>query len=363
MTVDGREDLYNYTYLNANGYLNKFRNALNMPNLSLSRLAALLKEYKNRTRLMGFITMNRQGKPCLYYKKTLNTILGMSDDGYMHTKPEHNPNIKFLQRIEDEWEQMEFDKEMRAVRKYEPIDYSSDEEDMQKMSDALANLEESKKVVKNDEGETVPEKCDKCGGDVVVQIHGEPVYICKECGKYFGTVPCRLDERFDAKKALKWLKKRRDTAGTEKKNRRNIFITESQLAQIHDMKMKSSKNIIISERQENELKKALSEGYFVETDKVSIVKDFLDSHFERGANPQMGSDGYPSMKPIMGMKIGDPNNSTKPMTPSQVFYMLQDKFKGMYSDSRQRDAFLKQVLIDWYNKSISCDGMLSKNNV
>ena len=51
-------------------------------------------------------------------------------------------------------------------------------------------LTESKhKVVKNDEGKIVPEKCDKCGSDVVVQIHGEPVYICKKCGKYFGTVP------------------------------------------------------------------------------------------------------------------------------------------------------------------------------
>ena len=49
-------------------------------------------------------------------------------------------------------------------------------------------LQEEKKVV-NDEGKTVPEKCNKCGGDVVLQIHGEPVYICKDCGKYFGTMP------------------------------------------------------------------------------------------------------------------------------------------------------------------------------
>lgn len=50
-------------------------------------------------------------------------------------------------------------------------------------------LNESIKNAKNDKGEAVPEKCDKCGGDVAVQIHGEPVYVCKECGKYFGTVP------------------------------------------------------------------------------------------------------------------------------------------------------------------------------
>lgn len=50
------------------------------------------------------------------------------------------------------------------------------------------------KVRKNDEGQVVPEKCDKCGGDVVLQIHGEPVYLCKKCGKYFGTMPCNLKE-------------------------------------------------------------------------------------------------------------------------------------------------------------------------
>lgn len=54
--------------------------------------------------------------------------------------------------------------------------------------------ESKKKVVKNDKGEVVPDTCNKCGGKVVVQIHGEPVYVCKDCGKYFGTVPFTLDE-------------------------------------------------------------------------------------------------------------------------------------------------------------------------
>lgn len=97
-------------------------------------------------------------------------------------------------------------------------------------------LTESKhKVVKNDKGETVPEKCDKCGGDVVVQIHGEPVYICKKCGKYFGTVPfkCNIKENINIKKALKSLKKRRDPANIENwDNMKNIKINESQLRQI-----------------------------------------------------------------------------------------------------------------------------------
>ena len=48
------------------------------------------------------------------------------------------------------------------------------------------------KIIKNDKGEIVPEKCDICDGKIVLQIHGEPVYICKKCGKYFGTMPFHI---------------------------------------------------------------------------------------------------------------------------------------------------------------------------
>lgn len=84
-----------------------------------------------------------------------------------------------------------------------------------KKTKELNESKKRKKQVKNDEGELVPEKCDKCGGEVVCQIHGEPVYVCKDCGKYFGTMPFNLNERIDIRKALKRLKKRRDPANIE----------------------------------------------------------------------------------------------------------------------------------------------------
>lgn len=74
-------------------------------------------------------------------------------------------------------------------------------------------VDESKKVRKNDKGENVPETC-KCGGKVCVQIHGEPVFICSKCGKYYGTLPF-TNESINIKKALKNLKKRRDPANIE----------------------------------------------------------------------------------------------------------------------------------------------------
>ena len=86
-----------------------------------------------------------------------------------------------------------------------------------KKSNGLNESNGSRRVIKNDKGEIVPNKCDKCGGDVVLQIHGEPVYLCKECGKYFGTMPCHLNESIDVKKRLKNLRNRMDPAHIDKR--------------------------------------------------------------------------------------------------------------------------------------------------
>lgn len=70
--------------------------------------------------------------------------------------------------------------------------YSKDTKPYQEESFMSEYLQSShkrkKKVVRNDEGEIVPEKCPKCGEDIGVFIQGEPVYLCKNCKKYFGTV-------------------------------------------------------------------------------------------------------------------------------------------------------------------------------
>ena len=41
----------------------------------------------------------------------------------------------------------------------------------------------------NDKGEKVPDICTKCGGKIGIFIQGEPVYLCVDCKKYYGTVP------------------------------------------------------------------------------------------------------------------------------------------------------------------------------
>lgn len=273
MTVDGREDLFHYTYLNANGYLNKFKAALNLPNLTIPFLAALLKTYKDRCRIGGFIVANKQGKKCLYNKEILNKILGMSNDGHFYLKPEQNPNLQMLHRFIDEWDIKATEKENNNDIEDIPS-YTNDDEDMQKVSDKM--------------------------------IH---------------------DDNY-------------------------AEIAES---------MKKGKKIFITESQFNDLKKRLAESYFVETEKVKIVKKFLDDNFVKGVLPSIGENGYAKPIWIVAMKIPF-SQEVKNMSATQAFYLLQDKFNKIYSDPDQRDKFLKKVLIDWYNDKISKDGLLSKNN-
>ena len=99
---------------------------------------------------------------------------------------------------------------------------------------------------------------------------------------------------------------------------------------------------------------------YVQPEKVLLIKRYLDDNFVRADMPIIGDDGYPKTIKLVGMKGAD-GNIVKNMTAKQLFYLLQDKFKGVYGDKKKRDAFIKQTMIDWYNKKITKDGLLSKN--
>lgn len=99
---------------------------------------------------------------------------------------------------------------------------------------------------------------------------------------------------------------------------------------------------------------------YVDPRKVLLVSKYLDDNFVRASIPTVGADGYPSTMKIVGMK-GTDGQVMRNMSSKDLFYLLQDKFKGIYGDKNKRDSFLKQVMTDWYNKKISREGMLSKN--
>ena len=93
--------LYDYTYLTANGYLQKFRDALNAPYLNRAELTKILKIFNDRYNLVRFIVKNEKGIPCLYHKDTLNRILGIDRTGITVMNPKSNSWLNAVRDISD----------------------------------------------------------------------------------------------------------------------------------------------------------------------------------------------------------------------------------------------------------------------
>ena len=128
----------------------------------------------------------------------------------------------------------------------------------------------------------------------------------------------------------------------ESKKNKRIFVTESQLEMI---KQHINEN---------------SENYYIDTQKVLIVKKYLDNAFSRGKMNGMSPNGYPTKTNVIGMK-GNDGEVIRNMSFEQALDLLEDKFHYIYTNEDKRTRFLKAVLNDWYNKKITREGMLSTN--
>lgn len=119
------------------------------------------------------------------------------------------------------------------------------------------------------------------------------------------------------------------------------------------------KKIIITEQQEQALLEHLimEKTYPIDPNKVLLVKAYLDKNFKKGKLVQFGDDGMPEGLSVAGMMSG--GNVVKNLTARQLFDVLENEFRGMFSDKIQRSKFLAQVIKDWYAGRISKEGLLS----
>ena len=123
-----------------------------------------------------------------------------------------------------------------------------------------------------------------------------------------------------------------------------------------------SKKIIITEKQEQQLLEHLicEQTFPIDTNKVLLVKNYLDKHFKKGTLAEFGENGLPVNTPVVGLL----NNGevVKNLTARQLYDILEDEFKGMYSNKIQLSKFIARVIKDWYANKISKDGLLSTTN-
>lgn len=120
------------------------------------------------------------------------------------------------------------------------------------------------------------------------------------------------------------------------------------------------KKIIINEDKEHLLyeEAMLEEMFGGWGDKVKAVKDYLDKNFARAAATMYGEDGKPQVKQVVAW-LDDYKQVVKTLTEVQLFYIIQDQFKKIISDKKERDKFIIQVLKDWYNNKITKNYSLS----
>lgn len=94
-----------------------------------------------------------------------------------------------------------------------------------------------------------------------------------------------------------------------------------------------------------------------EGSKRLIVKDFLDKNFVKAniASPTYGS--IPKNQAIVVM-LDTNKKPVKSLSDIQLFYLLQEQFKNILP-IQQRDVFLKQTIVAWYNNKITRNGNLT----
>ena len=109
---------------------------------------------------------------------------------------------------------------------------------------------------------------------------------------------------------------------------------------------------------EENLEAMLEEMFGGWGDKVKSIKDYLDKNFARAAATMFGEDGKPQIKQVVAW-LDDYKQIVKTLTEVQLFYIIQDQFKKIISDKKERDKFLIQVLKDWYNNKITKNYSLS----
>jgi len=98
---------------------------------------------------------------------------------------------------------------------------------------------------------------------------------------------------------------------------------------------------------------------------VNDIQDFLNKNYERGEQTEITPDGKFSSKKVIGVKAKGKDGKTEVATnisPMDLFYRLEDEFKSKIDKGEKRTTFLKQNIIDWYNKHDGLQhGNLSKN--
>jgi len=100
-------------------------------------------------------------------------------------------------------------------------------------------------------------------------------------------------------------------------------------------------------------------------DMVKKIVKFLNDNYTPGETTTVTIDGRVTKKKVIGIRANDSKNinlMVAQISPLDVFFRVEEEFKGDIEKSKKRDIFLKNVIIDWFNGFDGLkNGILSKN--
>lgn len=109
------------------------------------------------------------------------------------------------------------------------------------------------------------------------------------------------------------------------------------------------KRIILTCKQEDLLfEHFINEETVYLGDKEELVKKWLSQHFKPMEAQDTDELSIPKITKAVAVLDAYGNISNKLKSMSDVFYILQAKFKNILQDKKDRDDFLKDVLNKWY---------------
>ena len=120
------------------------------------------------------------------------------------------------------------------------------------------------------------------------------------------------------------------------------------------------KKIIINESVERKLFEALINESLGYSNKVAIIKNYLDSNFIKADVEQLNKDGDLEKTKLVIMLDSQKQPTEHRLTLEQLYYKLQYKFQNILSDKKERNIFIWNTINDWYNNKISKYNNLSK---
>lgn len=122
------------------------------------------------------------------------------------------------------------------------------------------------------------------------------------------------------------------------------------------------RKIIINEREEEDiLSYLISESFIPKPELVLKVKTYIDKGFKPQLLDDIDENGYP--KKVYSVMMMSGNQPIKTLPLSEFLLLLDDKFNDIIKNDEDRKKFLKQVITDWLNNSITREGILSVNHL